>query len=137
MKFTCKTFFDITSTGVTGHYKVSRVPFNDKFNQLIKDENTWNRARNQQRNLETIIQLISMRTQVSKLSDPIRTRDTWSFEFEVETPSTLGSEHNPVEVLVSDAEGVPMLTGLENNKNIKPMLVTNGTDQNVWFSKIL
>ena len=49
MKFICKTFFDITATGVTGHYKSSRVPFNDLSNVTIEDERSWNYARNQQK----------------------------------------------------------------------------------------
>ena len=50
MKFICKTLFDITATGVTGHYKSSRVPFRDSTGNNIENETTWNRARNQQRN---------------------------------------------------------------------------------------
>ena len=50
MKFACQTLFDITATGVTGHYKLSRIPFRDRAGQLIHDTESWNRSRNQQRN---------------------------------------------------------------------------------------
>ena len=72
MRFTCKTYFDINNTGVTGHFKASRVPFTDKSGQQITNEMSWNIARNQQRNWETLTQLISMRTQIAKMSAPKR-----------------------------------------------------------------
>jgi hypothetical protein len=134
MRFLCKTFFDITSTGVTGHYKSSRVPFKDQAGQHIENESDWNYARNQQRNWETITQLIGMRTQIFKLENPTKEEDKWSFEFEVETPDVFGPPENPVELLLSDADNVPMLIGLNNKKNIQPLLVISGNNQNIWFS---
>ena len=50
MKYACQTLFDITATGVTGHYKSARIPFLDRAGQTIKNEESWNRSRNQQRN---------------------------------------------------------------------------------------
>ena len=133
MKFICKTFFDITATGVTGHYKSSRVPFQDLNGTSIKDELSWNRARNQQRNWETITQLISLRTQISELENPKKDNDLWTFQFESETPYVFGSEDNPTELLLSDSAGVPMLLGLGNIDNLTPLLIVSGPDQNIWF----
>ncbi len=137
MKFICKTFFDITATGVTGHYKSSRVPFNDLSNVIIEDERSWNYARNQQRNWETITQLIGLRTQISQIENPTKVKNLWTFEFEVETPYPYGSEENPTELLQSDCNGVPMLISLGNKKNLTPILVTSGEDQNIWFEALL
>jgi hypothetical protein len=50
MKYACRTLFDITATGITGHYKTSRIPFMDEAGQEIANTDDWNRARNQQRN---------------------------------------------------------------------------------------
>jgi len=133
MRFTCKTFFDITVTGVTGHYKSSRIPFKDSDGNSIEDELSWNKARNQQRNWETITQLISLRTQISRLQTPKKDNNIWSFEFETETPYVFGPEENPTEMLLSDSAGVPMLVGLGNNKNLTPFLVVTGNEQNIWF----
>ena len=133
MKFICKTFFDITATGVTGHYKSSRVPFRDLTGNNIENELSWNRARNQQRNWETITQLISLRTQISELQNPKKDKTTWSFEFESDTPYAFGSETNPTELLLSDSAGVPMLVGLNNIANLTPLLIVSGPDQNIWF----
>lgn len=136
MRFICKTLFDITATGVTGHFKSSRVPFNDLSGNMIKDEVSWNCARNQQRNLETITQLISLRTHITELKPLEKENNIWSFEFEVETPYAFGSEENPTELLLSDSAGVPMLIGLANNDDLLPLLIVDGDKQNIWFDKL-
>jgi len=136
VKFLCKTFFDITATGVTGHFKASRVPFTDSSGNFITDEASWNRARNRQRNLETITQLISLRTHINEMTNPIRIKDLYSFEFEIETPYAFGPEENPTESLLSDSAGVPMLLGLDNIDDLSPMIVVSGHNQNIWFNKI-
>jgi hypothetical protein len=136
MRFSCKTLFDITATGVTGHYKSSRIPFKDLFGNDITSELAWNRARNQQRNWETLTQLIGLRTQIAKLSRPEQTDKMWSFDFEVDTPYVFGSEENPTEMLLFDSNGVPMLINLGNKTELDPFLIVNGINQNIWFSEL-
>lgn len=136
MKFRCRTLFDITTTGVTGHYKSSRVPFQDRANNNITNEANWNRARNQQRNYETLVQLISMRVQIFNLTESVENNNEWSFEFEIETPDGFGNSDNPTENLEVDGDGVPMLTGLNNRPQIGEMLITDGPNQNIWFDTI-
>ena len=110
MKFICQTLFDITATGVTGHCKSSRMPFQDRSGRTIHDMESWNRSRNQQRNWETITQILSLRTQLFALTDPIQdqTGTRWMFEFETESDGVYGPESDPVAVLRADAEGVPI-----------------------------
>lgn len=136
MRFSCKTLFDITATGVTGHYKSSRIPFKDLAGTEIINEISWNRSRNQQRNWETLTQLIGLRTQIARLTVPNQSDKTWNFEFEVDTPYVFGSEENPTEMLQSDCNGVPMLINLENKKDLLPYLIVFGDDQNIWFSSL-
>jgi hypothetical protein len=138
MRFAVQTFFDITATGVTGHYKPSRVPFRDFAGNIIVDQETWNRARNQQRNWETITQILSLRTQLFRLSEPVidTTNTMWFFEFETETDGIYGDIADPTAILRSDADGVPMLTDLDNKENITSILVTHGPTQNIWFAQI-
>jgi hypothetical protein len=114
MKFQCRTLFDITATGVTGHYRSVRGTFVDHAGNPIRNEQDWNCSRNQQRNWETVTQIISLRTQVFDLSTPVKHQDHWQFEFEVETPSVFGTIENPVQVLIQDAHHVPMLNKLNN-----------------------
>ena len=136
MKYACQTLFDITVTGVTGHCKATRMPFTDRAGQLITDTHSWNRSRNQQRNWETITQILSLRTQIFDLTDPVLdvTGTRWMFEFNTEALGTYGPESDPTQVLRVDAEGVPMLLELNNDPDIEPYLVTGGPRQNIWFA---
>lgn len=136
MRFACQTYFDITATGIIGHCKESKLPFKDRAGQLITDIHSWNRARNQQRNWETLTQLISMRAQIFELLEPVRFNNQWSFEFEVETQGVFGSSADPVAVLRTDAEGIPMINNLDNSNELPPILITKGTQQNIWFMPI-
>ena len=128
MKYSCETLFDITATGVTGHFKKSQ--------HTTDDERAWNYQRNQQRNWETITQLIGMRTQIFNLKNPVKNGDLWEFTFEAETPDVFGTPENPVAMLLSDANGIPMLVGLSERKNLHGLMMSNGPSQNVWFNLV-
>ena len=138
MKYMCQTLFDITATGVTGHYKSARLPFQDLSGQIITNDILWNRSRNQQRNWETITQILSLRTQLFAITTPIANimGTKWMFEFETETSGVYGPNDDPVSVLRSDANGVPMLRDLDNDPDIEPFLCTAGPRQNIWFASI-
>lgn len=132
MRFKCLTNFNITATGVTGHYRSNRLPFQDKQNSEINDMETWNRARNQQRNWETLTQIISLRTQITQISEPKRENDMWYFTFSAESPGAYGTADNPTVILYGDCEGVPMIIDLGSG-GITGSLVTHGEEQNIWF----
>ena len=138
MKFACQTRFDITVTGITGHFKSARMPFRDRAGQVIQDTESWNRSRNQQRNWETITQILGLRTQLFALTTPIQdqTGTRWMFEFETEMDGVYGPEDDPTQVLRADAAGVPMLRELDNDPEIESVLVTDGPRQNIWFAPI-
>ena len=138
MKFACQTQFDITVTGITGHFKSTNMPFQDRAGQIIQDTASWNRSRNQQRNWETLTQILGLRTQLFALTMPIQdqTGTRWMFEFETETDGVYGPEDDPTQVLRADASGVPMLRELNNTPEIESVLVTEGPKQNIWFVPI-
>jgi hypothetical protein len=128
----CATTFDITFTGTTGYFQPHKLPYKDSSGQLIESNTAWNHSRNQQRNFETISQIISLRTQIFEIVYPIRRKSKWYFEFSVEDVSVYGSESDPFDVLKSDARNGPMI--VYHNQSIKTnMLVVEGIDQNVWF----
>lgn len=129
MQIRCRTLFDITATGITGHYRPERVPFRDDQGNLIKSVQDWNRGRNQQRNWETLTQLISLRTQVSILQKPLQDQDHWYFDFDIDQ-DVFGAD---LSVLESDCEGVPMLLNLGEKSGISPVLHVN---QNIWFESL-
>lgn len=129
--FKCATLFDITATGVTGHFKGARVPFVDGSGKLIEDDSQWNFARNQQRNWETLTQIISLRCHIQDISKPIHNKNLWEFEFASETPGAYGSDNEPTGLLELDCEGIPMIVGLNNNPDIDKVLIPG---KNIWFS---
>jgi hypothetical protein len=132
----CQTLFDITATGITGHFRATRLPFLDQAGQEITNQTDWNRSRNQQRNWETLTQIIGLRTQIFDLKAPVKDRSgtTWMFEFETELDGVFGPATDPTEILRSDAEGVPMLLDLDNRADLCSVLCTHGPEQNIWFA---
>jgi hypothetical protein len=138
MRYVCQTLFDITATGITGHFKSTRMPFVDRAGQNIVDQESWNRSRNQQRNFETITQILGLRAQLFDVTSPIidSTESRWMFEFETDRDGAFGSDTDPCEMLRDDANRVPMLRELKNDPDIEPFLITSGPGQNIWFSAI-
>lgn len=132
MKIICRTTLDITATGITGHYKPSRVPFLDNAGQNIVNQFTWTHSRNQQRNWETLTQLISLRTQVN-WTLPIKQNNQWEFEFETDNDTVWTQDNDALCLLRQDCEGVPMV-GPEAGQIVS--LCASGPEQNVWFETI-
>lgn len=135
MKYVCTTLFDCSSTGITGHFRIGQIPFKDHNGRDIRNVNDWNRSRNQQRNFETLLQIISLRSQPERISTPKHTSKGWTFTFEVEAESTfaLDGDPNPFAALYKDCNGVPMITGLDEFNDIDPVLKPN---QNIWFESV-
>lgn len=131
MQIICKTKFDCTNTGITGRFQSSKLPTKDINNNLITDDTSWNTARNQQRNLETLIQLISLRSQPMDLSTPVKQGDEWVFQFEIESPMVYGEDFVD---LYTDCSNVPMITGLNETDTSSNVLIPK---TNIWFGKLI
>ena len=138
MKVLCRTLFDCTFTGVTGHLRPQQLPFTTKTGLVINTPEQWNRSRNQQRNWESILQIISLRTQPMNVVLPEKQKDGWYFEFDVEADGVLSSnfESDDLAGLVADCEGVPMVTGLDEITVTTETLHAQGANQNIWFRAI-
>ena len=138
MKVLCRTLFDCTYTGITGHLRPQHLPFITKTGLVIDTAEQWNRARNQQRNWESLLQIMSLRTQPMNVVLPTKHPDGWHFAFEVEAEGVLGSNFGSDELagLVGDCEGVPMVTGLDEAEVVAATLHARGANQNIWFSAI-
>ena len=126
-----KTQFDITQTNTTGKFRPDQVPYLDAVGYRIVDHITWTKSRNRQRNLETVIQILLLRSQISDVTTPIRSDDTWSFDFTVDTANAYGDD---LIYLIQDLSGVPMI-------QVPPtvtaaQLVASGPDQNIWVDII-
>lgn len=135
MRIRCRTYFDCSPTGVTGHCKPGNLPFVDKTGNTIRDMSDWNRARNQQRNWETVMQLISLRALPYNIAFDSVKDGVWHFEFEVDHDEAYGQDHDFSSLLV-ECHGVPMVTGLEETLTKQPSIHTHGPDQNLWFELV-
>ena len=87
----------------------------------------WIKRRNTQCNFDTILQVISLRSQPEVIKQPIQVELTdetehfgflyekepayyWKFEFEVQHSSVFENGISPLGALYKDCEGVPMIT---------------------------
>lgn len=138
MKIQGRTLFDCSPTGITGHFRSSQIPFEDGVGQVIRNIDDWNRARNQQRNWETIMQMISLRAQPTVVKEPEYVDGVWQFEFSVETPGvySINSHVDNLDVLLHECAGIPMVIGLDEVGAIERSLIVHGPDQNLWFETI-
>lgn len=135
-RISCKTSFDITSTGVRNHYKGSTTPYRTLDGQMISTAADWNKARNQQRNWETINQLISLRTLPENISTPACEDGWWTFEFTIDSIETLSTDTEVLGYLLQDCQDVPMVSNLDEQKDNGPFLISRGNNANISFQLI-
>jgi hypothetical protein len=135
MRIRCRTYFDITATGVRSHFKPSRIPFRDDSGAQITDMGVWNRSRNKQRNWETINQIIALRCLPEYIATPEFDSESgaWQFEFDVPNIEAVSSVEKPLDFMLQDCANVPMIVGLDERHAITPLL---DPDVNVWFELI-
>ena len=107
------TQFDCTATGVTGHFRANTLPFDDREGQSITAQDTWTRSRNQQRNWETILQIIGLYTQAQDITPTKRTAQGWSFEFSTDFDDVFSAQGDPLGLLKTACRGVPMFYDLD------------------------
>jgi hypothetical protein len=125
------TDFDCRPTGVTGHYRENLLPFTDQLGQHIIDIPTWVRSRNQQRNWETIMQLIGLYTQPVRVSR-VRAKDQrWQFEFDTDFDDVFTINDDPVGRLRQACDGVPIINYVEQQLTT---LLRPGV--NIWFDPL-
>jgi hypothetical protein len=138
MKIQCRTLFDCTRTGVTGAFRASEIPYRDRAGQPVDNQQDWHRSRNQQRNYETLLQIFGLRTQPQEITQPALIDGMWQFSFVSENEGVFDMHNNPDSLagLLVDCEGVPMVTGLGESSGIAPVLITQGDQQNIWFTSI-
>lgn len=136
-RITCKTLFDISATGVRGHFNAGRIPFTDDTGQMIQSQQDWERSRNQQRNWETMNQIISLRVLPDAITVPqllpSKTK-IWSFDFLIDNLASVETQEDPAGILASDADNVPMIINLDEDPGIKSWIVIKGKNVNTWFT---
>jgi hypothetical protein len=148
------TLFDLTKTGVLRGYSPSILGLKDSAGQIINTEADWQRSRNQQRNWETIIQLLCLRSQPTA-HDPVRLDNqllsqfefdpvygerssVWTVTFSVETAEVYASNKDSVALLKTDFDRIPMIANLTETSTIDPaIIVTNIPGRNTTFTSIV
>ena len=135
MKIQVRTLFDCSTTGTTGNFRAAQLPYYDRAQNQIQDYTTWMRSRNQQRNWETLLQILGLRCQLENIQSSEHRDDAWHFSFEVDNVAVYGDRGDLV-LLRQDCNGVPMVTQLNESSPVVDTLVTQGQDQNIWFSTV-
>lgn len=127
------TLVDITDTGV--------LRYNP---ELIAQ-------RNQQRNWESVLQVIGLRAQPMEIISPRNpkmvsmaghefgsfykgSQRCWKFMFFVEHMDVFGGADNPTLLLEQDFDQVPVITGLDETAGFPdPVFCTTGMTKNIYF----
>lgn len=130
------TLVDITATGV------------------IRGTDPDSINRNQQRNWETVIQCMSLRTQPQYIQEPAvvtvenisvaefgdfyqGTQKVWTWSWAVESPEIYDLDSQALLGLQQDFEQVPIVTGLEETaKFMLPIFYPYGTIKNIYFNQV-
>lgn len=142
-RISCWTLFDITQTGVLNRAR----PNQDDIEQ-------WSLKRNTQCNFDTILQVISLRSQPEVVKNPIRfemskddfirfgfvyayneniTTYCWKFEFEIHHASVFENEISELGALYNDCEGVPMILCDNTIYKMPTFLETSTELKNIHF----
>lgn len=141
------SLIDITNTGVLAAYKPDAQSFMDNASQVVKDQLSWNRSRNQQRNWETLMQLISMITQPTVLQQPIqkKNQDLLNYKFSYTGIHTvwefiIGAEHAqvfdsniPSGRLIEMCNKIPIVLNLKETFEPNNSIFDTETDVNLYF----
>lgn len=139
-KIRCYTLFNIERTGVS--------------NRARHDESVpdWVKRRNTQSNLDTILQIISLRTQPENISVPkqilltdrikqklgkdIQAKTIWTFTFEINYSSVYNDGNDELGYLYYDCKGVPMIEVERNYEPSNNFLDTSDNLANIFFEVI-
>ena len=138
MKILCRTLFDCTYTGTTGNFRINQLPFTDQSGKKIANHNDWNFSRNQQRNWETLVQIISLRAQPTIVTYPTYNFGCWEFVFAVETAGVYSGngQEDDYGALLNECSGIPMIVGLKETCPLASHLIPHEQDQNIWFESV-
>lgn len=144
-RIACYTLFDITRTGVLNRAK----PGDD-----IIDINEWYNKRSTQCNFDTILQVISLRSQPDVVSEPKQLEITldkntkfgkklldnkihtvWTFDFEVHHSSVFEDGIVDLGYLYKDCEHVPMIITNTTKISVNSKLEIDDQNRNIYFIK--
>ena len=139
---TCYTLFDCTKTGVRQR---SKIPDNLPADNYIYKRNT-------QANLDTILQIISLRSQPELIRDPIKiikkikttefgfmyeineeSCNVWFFDFEVQHASVFNNNVDLFGHLFNDCDKIPMIKCKDEHPDLSNFLDISPELRNIYF----
>lgn len=143
----CCTLFNIARTGILNR----RAPAS-----MVGDELTeWEIKRNTQSNFDTILQVVSLRTQPENISIPKQSiinfkesekfgflfdteedQACWEFEFTVNYHGVFNDGINELGALYEDCNGVPMINLTSDWKKLPNFLDSTPELRNIYFEVI-
>jgi hypothetical protein len=134
------TYFDCTPTATKSYRKLQPNTTN-AVGHKIQTMDDWNYSRNQQRNWETILQVVSLKTQAIGITEPVcltkENQKVWQFTFGIEHEGIYDDGNDQLGLLKQEVHGVPMIVGLnETHKEgfLMPYLLAAGENQNIMFT---
>ena len=144
-RITCYVLFDITNTGVLNRAR----PGDDQ------EYDTWLSNRNKQCNFDTILQVISLRSQPEIVDKPKRidirfdtsenfgflyqqqeneTYPCWTFEFDIQHPSVFHNGISELGALYNDCDQVPMIRCGTEWEKLPSFLDSSPELRNIYFT---
>jgi hypothetical protein len=148
-KLRCCTLFDITKTG-----NIHRRP---PINGTTEQTKRWEKTRNTQTNFDTIVQVVSLRSQPEDITDPVQeiivfdsnldmfgflfdsedvATSYWSFEFTIPHDKVYDDGLNELGYLYNDCDGVPMIRVGTEWEKLSNFLDTTPELKNIYFEVI-
>ena len=145
-EISCYTLFDITPTGILNRSKPD----------IDTDHSLWYYQRNTQCNFDTILQVISLRSQPEIVSLPKKiditfdefdnfgflfeqeekdTYPVWKFVFSVQHPSVFNNGISELGALYNDCHGVPMILCGTEWKKLPNFIDGTPELRNIYFTK--
>jgi len=143
-RISCFTLFDITRTGI-----LNRARPGDDVNNVGE----WYKQRNTQCNFDTILQVISLRSQPEITGYPKKIEtllnayrfgssfktdsvvSIWTFDFEIQHPSVFDDGTEDLGYLYKDCQGVPMVKCETQHCDLDLNLDVTNEKRNIYFVK--
>jgi hypothetical protein len=145
-KIRCYTLFDITQTGIT----------NRRNNASPSKNSQWEKDRNTQCNFDTVVQVISLRSQPENITKPEQgiiifdetsdfgflfeqeeeAQSYWYFDFTISYQGVYNDGIDEFGYLYSDCDGVPMIKIGTEWEKLPEFLDTSKELRNIYFEVI-
>ena len=127
--------FDITATGAYSYRPVT-IPGLTKTGYEINDKQDWFRVVNQQRNWDTVQQILSLRTQIELIELPQYVDQQWHFTVGLDSNRIASAIDKSLYIIENDFNNVPIILGLLETKTKIDQIQTSGKNKNLTINTL-